>query len=102
MAARTSTPHPKVAAGAAAGAITTIIVWLLTFAGPSYVMPPEVAAALTVLLSALVAYLWPDLPDAADPSSLRLTARQLAVLRHVLNEAPDPPGYEPASHPARR
>lgn len=52
----TLAPVPKVIAGTIAGAATVVIVWLLhQFAGVD--LPAEVAAALTVLLTAGAAYL---------------------------------------------
>lgn len=47
-------PTSKVAAGGAAGALTVVLVWLLGALGVD--MPPEVASALTVLLSTAAAY----------------------------------------------
>lgn len=52
----TVAPVPKVIAGTTAGAVTVLIVWALhRFAGVD--LPAEVAAALTVLLTAGAAYL---------------------------------------------
>lgn len=48
-------PTSKVAAGGAAGALTVVLVWILGALGVD--MPPEVASALTVLLSTGAAYL---------------------------------------------
>lgn len=51
-------PIRKVTYGLIAGALTTIIVWLLsTYAKIS--IPTEVAAAVTTVLTVLVAYLTP-------------------------------------------
>lgn len=47
--------HPKVKAGGAAGALSIVLVWALGEAGVS--VPPEVASALTVLLSSAAGYL---------------------------------------------
>lgn len=47
-------PVPKVAAGAAAGAATVLLVWIAGMLGAD--VPPEVASAVTVLLSAGAAY----------------------------------------------
>lgn len=48
-------PHPKVAAGGAAGAASIVLVWALAQAGVE--IPPEVASALTTLLSFGAAYM---------------------------------------------
>jgi putative flippase GtrA len=50
--------HPKVAAGAVAGALTTILMWVLT-TFTSVTPTPEVAAAVTTLITLLVSYLTP-------------------------------------------
>lgn len=47
--------HAKVAAGAIAGAIVTVAIYLLSLFGVT--MPGEVAAALTTLLTAAAGYL---------------------------------------------
>lgn len=53
------TPTPKVAAGAFAGALTTLIVWgLQQYAGIT--LPAEVAASLTTILSFAVAWITPN------------------------------------------
>jgi hypothetical protein len=49
------TPQPKVVAGGAAGAITVVLVWAAGFAGVE--VPPEVASAVTVLISFAAGYL---------------------------------------------
>lgn len=55
----TPTPiSPKVATGTASGALVIIIVWILSSCGIA--MPPEVASALTVLVTALVGWATPD------------------------------------------
>jgi len=51
-------PVRKVAAGGAAGAVTIIVVWIL-HAAFKIDMPPEVASAITVLLSFLAGYFVP-------------------------------------------
>ena len=56
-------PVRKVAAGGVAGAITTIIVWILS-AAFKVDMPPEIAAAITVVLSFAAGYFIP--PAAGD------------------------------------
>ncbi len=54
-------PVRKVAAGGAAGAITAIIVWILSAAFKINI-PPEIASAITVVLSFLAGYLIPPAP----------------------------------------
>ncbi len=47
--------HPKVVAGGIAGALTVLIVWGASLAGLD--IPPEVASALTVLISFAAGFL---------------------------------------------
>lgn len=54
---RSLSPVRKVAVGGAAGAAATVIVWGLSFAGIE--MPPEVAAAVAVLITFGTSYLTP-------------------------------------------
>jgi hypothetical protein len=54
------TPTRKVAAGGVGGAATIVLVWLAGMFGLE--MPPEVAAALTVLLGTGAAYLRTERP----------------------------------------
>jgi hypothetical protein len=58
-------PEKKVTAAALAGAIATILVWILHVAGVD--IPPEVSAALTTVLAAVAGYLAPHThrPDLA-------------------------------------
>jgi hypothetical protein len=49
-------PTPKVIAATAAGAATVLLVWIAGLFGLE--VPPEVAAAATVLLTAGAGYLW--------------------------------------------
>jgi hypothetical protein len=56
-------PVRKVAAGGVAGAITVIIVWILA-AAFKVTIPPEIASAITVVLSFAAGYLIP--PAAND------------------------------------
>jgi hypothetical protein len=49
------TPQPKVQAAGAAGAIATILVFVVSLFGLD--IPPEVAAALTTLIATGAAYL---------------------------------------------
>jgi hypothetical protein len=55
--AEEGTPYidPKVQAGAAAGAASVVLVWVLGLLGVD--TPPEVASAITVLLSVAAGYL---------------------------------------------
>jgi hypothetical protein len=69
-------PEKKVTAAAVAGAIATILVWILHVAGVD--MPPEVSAALTTVLAAVAGYMAPhthrpdlEQPAAAKPASTR-------------------------------
>lgn len=50
-------PEKKVTAAAIAGAVVTIVVWILQLSHID--VPPEVAAAATTLLSAVAGYLAP-------------------------------------------
>jgi len=61
-------PEKKVTAAALAGAIATILVWILNLAGVD--MPAEVAAALTTILAAVAGYMAPHThrPDLARPA----------------------------------
>jgi len=51
-------PHPKLAAGGIAGAVTTLILWVVTLAGIT--APPEVAGAITTIIGVAVAYFVPS------------------------------------------
>ncbi len=51
-------PHPKVIAGALAGAAVTIAVWALSYFAHVN-QPPEVIGAEVVIVSAAIAYLVP-------------------------------------------
>ncbi|GLY90673.1 hypothetical protein [Actinoallomurus iriomotensis] len=61
-------PEKKVTAATLAGAIVTILVWVLRLAGVD--IPAEVAAAITTVLVAVSAYLAPHShrPDLARPA----------------------------------
>lgn len=48
----------KVGLGAAAGAVTIVLVWIVGLLG--LVVPPEVSSAVTVLITAVVGYLVPE------------------------------------------
>jgi hypothetical protein len=62
-------PEKKVTAATLAGAIATILVWILHLAGVN--IPPEVSAALTTILAAVAGYLAPHThrPDLAQPAT---------------------------------
>jgi hypothetical protein len=60
-----SYPSTKVAAGAIAGAVTTIIIWVLK----SYAhidIPGDVGAAITTVLTFIVSYIVPPSSSARD------------------------------------
>lgn len=47
-------PQPKVVAGGVAGAVTIVAVWIAGYFGVA--VPPEVASAITVLVSFAAGY----------------------------------------------
>jgi hypothetical protein len=51
------TPVPKVVAAGATGAVTVVLVWLAGYANID--VPPEVASAVTTILSFIAGYLAP-------------------------------------------
>ena len=55
----TSAPTNKIIAGALAGALTTILVWAIGYFA-KVAIPPEVAAASTVILTFVTSYLVPE------------------------------------------
>ncbi|MDN3355063.1 hypothetical protein [Actinomadura sp. DC4] len=61
-------PEKKVTAAALAGAISTILVWVLHLAGVD--MPAGVASAITTVLAAVAGYMAPHThrPDLAEPA----------------------------------
>jgi len=59
-----STPQRKVVAGGATGALSSIVVWLLQQQGID--VPPEIAVAITTLLSFVVSYLVPNAPGVSN------------------------------------
>ena len=66
MSARTESNWPvrKVGAGGVAGAVTTVLVYILnTHVVPNNPIPPEVATAFSTLLSFSVSYLTPPGKD---------------------------------------
>jgi hypothetical protein len=62
-------PEKKVTAATLAGAIATILVWVLHLFGVD--MPAEVAAAITTVLAAVAGYMAPHThrPDLAEPAT---------------------------------
>ncbi|MCO5970597.1 hypothetical protein [Actinoallomurus soli] len=62
-------PEKKVTAAAIAGAVVTIVVWILRLSHVD--VPAEVAAAATTLLSAVAGYLAPHThrPDLEPPAA---------------------------------
>lgn len=54
-------PRPKVAAGMIAGALTTVVVYLVQIlTQPPVVIPGEVAAAITTVFMGLAGYFMPE------------------------------------------
>ncbi len=58
---------PKVATGALAGAVSVIVVWIITQFGVT--IPPEIASAFTTVISACSAYFAPR----SEPTSEDVT-----------------------------
>lgn len=54
------TPSRTVTTGSTAGAVTIIVVWAATAIWPQLVIPPEVASAFTLLVTAAAAWIVPD------------------------------------------
>jgi hypothetical protein len=67
-------PEKKVTAATLAGAIVTILIWILHLTGVD--IPSEVAAAITTVLAAVAGYMAPHThrPDLAEPVAKRSTA----------------------------
>ena len=53
--------HPKVGGSGIAGAASSVLIWLLGLTG--LMVPAEIAASLTTLIMAGVAYAIPSLPS---------------------------------------
>lgn len=53
------TPHRKVSAGAMAGAMTVVLVWVLNTYVLADPIPSHVAAAITTLLTFMMSYMVP-------------------------------------------
>ncbi|MDK8347581.1 hypothetical protein QP868_11950 [Brevibacterium sp. UMB1308A] len=53
-------PSRTVTTGSTAGAVTIIVVWAATAIWPQLVIPPEVASAFTLLVTAGAAWIVPD------------------------------------------
>ena len=65
----TQRPNRKVGVGAAAGAITVILVWTLnTFALSQTPIPPETASAITTVITFIVSYFVPERPQERIPA----------------------------------
>ncbi len=63
---------PKVATGALAGAVSVILVWIITKFGID--VPPEIASAFTTVVSALSSYFAPrSEPTAEDVTKILST-----------------------------
>jgi len=62
-------PEKKVTAATLAGAVVTILVWVLHLTGVD--IPSEVAAAITTVLAAVAGYMAPHThrPDLAQPAT---------------------------------
>jgi hypothetical protein len=62
-------PEKKVTAATLAGAITTVLVWILHLTGVD--IPSEVSAALATILAAVAGYMAPHThrPDLARPAT---------------------------------
>jgi hypothetical protein len=78
-AAATGKPIQKVTVGILAGAIVTVLIWALRFVHVT--VTPEVAAALTTIVSFIISYLTPPHPSettttdqAGNPKSARVPA----------------------------
>ena len=61
-------PKAKVVAGGLGGAVSVILIWILS-AYANVELPAEVAAAFTLVVSTVVAYL---IPEAAEEVELEL------------------------------
>lgn len=97
---KSAAPLGKVAAGGAAGALSVILLWMLSEFGGIQV-PGDVAAAFTLLLSTAAAYLMPLVPGELElarsteppriiPVNLSPedTARIAEIVRATLTPAP--------------
>lgn len=57
-------PSKTVKTGSVAGAVTIVMVWAVGGIWPTLDVPPEVAAAVTLIVTAVAAWIVPD-PDRA-------------------------------------
>lgn len=74
--------NPKVVAAGAAGAVTVVLVWV---ASPFNVtVPPEVASAITVLVSVAAGYLQPAKPGLSPIAPSRRSAKGLTLLETLV------------------
>lgn len=53
-------PSKTVTTGTVAGAVTILLVWILTTIWPSLEIPAEVSSAFTLIITALAAWIVPD------------------------------------------
>lgn len=53
-------PSKTVKTGSVAGAITIVIVWIFGGIFPNVYFPPEVSAAITLIITAAAAWIVPD------------------------------------------
>jgi hypothetical protein len=68
----------KVGAGAVAGALSVILVWVITLVVGKDAVPPEIAAAFTTVLTFAVSWFVPDMiaEEAESPVEDKLSAPQ--------------------------
>ncbi len=66
---------PKVATGALAGAVSVILVWIITKCGIE--VPPEIASAFTTVISALAGYFAPRSEPTSEDVTKILTTHAL-------------------------
>ncbi len=66
---------PKVAVGALAGAISVILVWIITKCGIE--VPPEIASAFTTVISALASYFTPRSEPTSEDVTKILTTHSM-------------------------
>jgi hypothetical protein len=70
-------PEKKITAATLAGAIVTIVIWILRLAHVD--VPPEVAAAITTILAAVAGYLAPHTHRPDAPPVTTAAARETAT-----------------------
>jgi hypothetical protein len=67
MTPTSSLPTRKVGSGVDAGAVVTILVWIID-ATTGVEMPPEVAAALVTVITLVTSYFVPETPAPTTPT----------------------------------